>query len=131
MAGYFACEWCGPREPIGAADGATDILSIYYAGMGRDSLGVVHASCPPSERQKAKAVDATLAGPGGVQEMRDKIRDLVLKVERREQDVARLTARNAYLESELKMQERHITNALKDNIVLKQQLAKKKAAKRR
>ena len=81
--------------------------------------------------QRAKAVDATLVGPGGIQEMRDKIRDLVLKVERREQDVARLTARNAYLEGELKMQERHITNALKDNIVLKQQLAKKKAAKRR
>lgn len=38
--------------------------------------------------------------------------------------------RNTYLESELKLQERHVTNALKDNIVLKQQLALKLARRR-
>jgi len=74
--------------------------------------------------QKAKAVDAALVGPGGFQEMRDSLHDLLLKLERRDQEVARLTTRNAYLGSELKLQERHLTNALKDNVVLKQQLAK-------
>jgi hypothetical protein len=47
------------------------------------------------------------------------------------QEVARLETRNAYLEGELKLQERHHTNTLKEVITLKQQLAKKKPAKRR
>jgi hypothetical protein len=54
-----------------------------------------------------------------------------LKLELREEDVARLEQRNAYLEGELKLQERHHTNALKEVITLKQQLAKKRPAKRR
>jgi hypothetical protein len=41
--------------------------------------------------------------------------------------VTRLRDRNAYLESELKLQEQHLTNALKGNIVLKQQLVVKPA----
>jgi hypothetical protein len=45
--------------------------------------------------------------------------------------VARLEQRNAYLESELKIQGQHHANALKENIVLKQQLATTKPAKRR
>jgi hypothetical protein len=61
--------------------------------------------------------------------MRDDLRSALLKLERRDQDVARLETRNAYLEGELKLQERHITNTLKEVITLRQQLAKKKPAK--
>jgi hypothetical protein len=56
-------------------------------------------------------------------EMRDKLHNASLKLEMREQGVQRLEARNAYLEGELKRAERDHTNALKDNIVLKKQLA--------
>jgi hypothetical protein len=66
-----------------------------------------------------------------VGKLRDDLRSALLKLERRDQDVARLETRNAYLEGELKLQERHITNTLKEVITLKQQLAKKKPAKRR
>ena len=54
--------------------------------------------------------------------MRDQLRSALSKLELREEDVARLRERNAYLEAELKNQERHQTNALKDNIALKQRL---------
>jgi len=47
----------------------------------------------------------------------------LLQLELRQQDVQRLAARNACLESELKREERAHTNALKDNIMLKKQLA--------
>jgi hypothetical protein len=40
-----------------------------------------------------------------------------LKLEFREQDVERLQQRNAYLESELKLQTQHHTNALKDVVI--------------
>jgi hypothetical protein len=56
-------------------------------------------------------------------EMRDKLHSTLLKLELREQDVARLDARIAYLDSELRRVEQHNLNALKDNIVLKKQLA--------
>ena len=49
----------------------------------------------------------------------------LLELGLRQQDVARLEARNAYLESELKRVEQHHTIALKDNIVLKKQLAER------
>jgi hypothetical protein len=62
-----------------------------------------------------------------IDSLRDQLHNALSKVELREQDVARLVQRNAYLEAELKLQERHLTNALKDNIVLKQQLAQKPA----
>jgi hypothetical protein len=78
-----------------------------------------------------KVVDAALFDAGGIQDMRERLHNAVLEVERRREDVARLEQRNVYLEGELKTQERHLTNALKDNVVLKQQLAKKKPAKRR
>jgi hypothetical protein len=52
-------------------------------------------------------------------------------MERQADAVKRLEKRNAYLEGELKLQERHNTNTLKEVITLKQQLAKKKAAKRK
>jgi hypothetical protein len=63
--------------------------------------------------------------------MREKSHNALLEVERRRDDVARLETRNAYLERELKLQERHNTNTLKEVITLEQQLAKKKPAKRR
>jgi hypothetical protein len=63
--------------------------------------------------------------------MRERLYNAVLEVERRRDDVARLEARNAYLERELKLQEQHLTNAFREVITLKQQLAKKKPAKRR
>jgi len=66
-----------------------------------------------------------------IEKTRDDLRNALLKLERRQADVARLEQRNAYLEGELKLQERHNTNALKEVITLKQQLAKKKPAKRR
>jgi hypothetical protein len=63
--------------------------------------------------------------------MRDQLHNALVKLEVRQQEVARLETRNAYLEGELKLQERHHTNTLKEVITLKQQLAKKKPAKRR
>jgi hypothetical protein len=57
--------------------------------------------------------------------MRDKLYNALLELELREQDVARLEQRNAYLERELKLQGQHHTNALKEVIVLKQELAKR------
>ena len=63
--------------------------------------------------------------------MRDKLHNALMKLEVRQQEVARLETRNAYLEGELKLQERHNTNTLKEVITLKQQLAKKKPANRR
>jgi hypothetical protein len=62
--------------------------------------------------------------------MRDQLHNALSKVELREEEVTRLPDRNAYLESELKLQERHLTNALNDNIVLKQKLALKLATRR-
>ena len=58
-----------------------------------------------------------------IEKMRDDLRNALLKLELRQEDVARLKQRNAYLEGELKLQEQYLTNALKDNIVLKKQLA--------
>jgi hypothetical protein len=51
-------------------------------------------------------------------------------LELREQDVARLTERNAYLEGEMKAQEQHHTNSLKEIVMLKQQLAEKPSKRR-
>ena len=57
--------------------------------------------------------------------MRDELHNALLKLELREQDVAWLEQRNAYLEGELKLQGQHHTNALKEVVVLKQELAKR------
>ena len=59
--------------------------------------------------------------------MRKKLHNTLLEVERRRDDVARLETRNAYLERELKLQERHHTNTLKDVVALKQQLEKRRS----
>ena len=83
------------------------------------------------ERRKAagkvlRVIDTwTTMTPAEIAEMREGLGNALLELELRQQDVARLEARNAYLESELKRVEQHHTIALKDNIVLKKQLAER------
>jgi hypothetical protein len=60
------------------------------------------------------------------EDMREKLRKALLKQELREQEVTRPTTRNAYLEGELKLQEQHHSNTLKEVITLRQQLAKRR-----
>src|ERR1700733_4756352 len=62
-------------------------------------------------------------------DMRDKLHNALLKLELREQDLARLEARNAYLEGELRLQGQHHTNTLKEIVTLKQALARQGAGK--
>jgi hypothetical protein len=57
--------------------------------------------------------------------MRERLGNALLELELRRQDVTRLEARNAQLEAALMLEERHHTIALKDNIVLKKQLAER------
>jgi hypothetical protein len=64
-------------------------------------------------------------------ETRDELHNTLRKLELRERDVARLAARNAYLDDELKLQMQHRTNALKDVVMLKQLLAQKPGERRR
>jgi hypothetical protein len=78
------------------------------------------------ERRKAagkivRVIDTwTTMTPAEIAELRERLGNALLKLELREQDVQRLEAQNDYLEGELKRAEQHLTNALKDNIVLKQ-----------
>jgi hypothetical protein len=51
--------------------------------------------------------------------LRERLRATLLKLDLRDEEVARLTARNAYLEGELKRVEQHNLNILKELIVLK------------
>jgi hypothetical protein len=67
-----------------------------------------------------RAVDTwTTMTPAEIAEIRERLDSALRKLELRQEDVARLEARNAYLEGELRRAERHLTNALKDNLVLK------------
>ena len=59
--------------------------------------------------------------------MRKKLHNGLLEVERRRDDVARLETRNTHLERELKLQERHHTNTLKEVVALKQQFEKRRS----
>ena len=61
-----------------------------------------------------------------VASMRDQLHAPLSKPALREDEAARLRERNAALEAELKTHGQHLTNALKDNVVLKQQLAQKR-----
>jgi hypothetical protein len=63
--------------------------------------------------------------------IRERLHNALLKFELREQDVARLGQRNAYLEGELKLQGQHHTNALKEIVTLKQQLVQQAEKRRR
>jgi hypothetical protein len=60
----------------------------------------------------------------------DPLHNVLVQLELREQDVARLQARNAHLEAELRLQVQHLTNAVKDNFMLKQILAQKTTKRR-
>jgi hypothetical protein len=62
--------------------------------------------------------------------MRDGLHNALVELELQEQDVQRLAARNAYLEGELKLQEQHLANALKDIVTLKQKVAEQSAKRR-
>jgi hypothetical protein len=57
--------------------------------------------------------------------MRGQLHNALVQLELRDQDVALLEKRNAYLETELNLRMQHHTNALKDNFMLKQILAQK------
>jgi hypothetical protein len=67
----------------------------------------------------------TTMTPAEIAESRERLGNALRQLELRQQDVQRLEACNAYLEAELKRVEQHHTNALKDNIVLKKQLAER------
>jgi hypothetical protein len=67
----------------------------------------------------------------GFEAIRERLHDALLKLELREQDVARLEQRNAYLEGELKLQGQHHTNTLKEIVTLKQQLVQQAEKRRR
>jgi hypothetical protein len=54
-----------------------------------------------------------------VEALRERLQAALLKLELRNQDVARLDVRNTYLEAELKRVEQHHTIALKEIITLK------------
>src|ERR1700677_2252364 len=82
------------------------------------------APLPPAIPDYNPAIDG-IYERAMIESMRDDLHSALLKLELREQDVARFGQRNAYLEGELRLQEQHLTNALKDNIELKQQLAEK------
>ena len=55
--------------------------------------------------------------------MQDRLRNALLKLELRKEELARLRERNAWLERELFRLEREVTNALKGKISLERQLA--------
>jgi hypothetical protein len=78
-------------------------------------------------RLAAQAADAAATRPDlkTFVEMRDKLHNALLELEFKEQDVARLEQRNAYLEGELKLQAQHHTNALRDIVLLKRELAQR------
>ena len=89
------------------------------------SAGVAQLSIPGFDPAKDGVFDRQM-----VASTRDQSHNALSKLELREKEMTRLRARNAYLESELKLQERHLANALKDNIVLKKKLALKPARQR-
>jgi hypothetical protein len=80
---------------------------------------------PQAEIQRAyrERLKANRIPPADVADLHERLGRLALTLELREQDVARLTARNTVLENELKRVEQHNLNLLKDNIVLKQAAA--------
>jgi hypothetical protein len=63
--------------------------------------------------------------PAEIAEMRERLGNALLELERRKQDVQRLEARLASLEGELRRVEQHNLNLIKDAVVLKKQLAER------
>jgi hypothetical protein len=60
-----------------------------------------------------------------IEDLRERLGHALSKLQLREEEVARLSQRNAYLEGELQVQEQHITRSLKEIITLKQKLEKR------
>lgn len=60
-----------------------------------------------------------------VEDLRDRLGNALSKLQLQEEEMARLSQRNAYLKRELKLQEQQITIGLKEIVTLKQQLAKR------
>jgi len=108
------------RARLAAAGKVVRIVDASVVGP--TTAGVSQLSIPDFDPAKDGIFERQM-----VASMRDQLHNALSKLELREEEVTRLRDRNAYLESELKLQERHLTNALKDNIVLKQKLARKLA----
>ncbi len=95
------------------------------AAAGKGRLGDVRAPVPPSIHDFDPARDGVYERKM-FEDMRDRLHASELKVERQAETIKRLEQRNAFLETELKTQERHITDALKANVVLQQKLAERR-----
>jgi chromosome segregation ATPase len=65
----------------------------------------------------------TTPTPAEIAELQERLRNALLQLELRQQDVARLEQRAASAETELRRVEQHNLNLIKDVIVLKKQLA--------
>jgi hypothetical protein len=85
------------------------------------------------ERKKAATPDLAHHAElrGRLAEAEDQLRTALIKLQLRDEAVARLEQRNAYLEGELRLLEQHHTIALKDKVVLQKQLAEAAPGKRR
>jgi protein subunit release factor B len=73
----------------------------------------------------------TTPTPAEITELRERLRNALLQLELRKQDVARLEQRAASAETELRRVAQHNLNLIKDNIVLKKQLAEMQPKRRR
>jgi chromosome segregation ATPase len=72
----------------------------------------------------------TTPTPAEIAELHERLRNALLQLELRQQDVARLEQRAASAETELRRVEQHNLNLLKDVIVLKKQLAEMQPKRR-
>jgi hypothetical protein len=95
------------------------VRTVDVGATGYVPAGAARSSIPDFDPAKDGIFEREM-----IASMRDQLRNALSKLEVREDEVSRLRDRNVYLESEVKLQERHLTNALKDNVVLKQQLAR-------
>ena len=101
------------------------VRTVDAGAVSTTPAGVAQLSIPDFDPAKDGIFERQM-----IASMRDQLHNASSKLDLREEEVTRLRARTAYLESELKLQERHLTDALKDNIVLKQKLALKPARRR-
>jgi hypothetical protein len=91
------------------------VRTVDAGAVSPTPAGVAQLSIPDFDPAKDGVFERQM-----VASTRDQFHNALSELELREEEVTRLRDRNAYLESELKLQERYLTNALKDNIVLKQ-----------
>jgi hypothetical protein len=99
---------------------------------------------PPAELQRAYRARLAAAGKvlklvnadavvdlAMVGRLRERLHNALLKLELQEQEVTRLTARNHWLENEIRRVEQHNTNVLKEVIVLRKEQAAAPSARAR